>query len=141
MQIKPTSNVKRTLIINYYCLENQEKCPAQYYLYFERTFRKWVYFVWMSLFFTIILNNINFTRAFFLKKVAYVWINAACVNVLHHKSLFFDAIHTYIYVYVCIYIYIYIYVYLHIYIYMCIYIYMYIYVCIYSTYIIIYIYI
>ena len=39
-KIKPTLNVKITLDVNCLCQQNQEQCPAQYYLYFVRTFKK-----------------------------------------------------------------------------------------------------
>ena len=40
MQIKPTLNATIALSVNCYCQENQEKCLAQYYFYFECTFKK-----------------------------------------------------------------------------------------------------
>ena len=40
MQIIPTLNVKRTLNIRCYSLQNQEKCPTHDYVYFEHIFRK-----------------------------------------------------------------------------------------------------
>ena len=43
-KIKPTLNVKITLDVNCLCQQNQEQCPAQHYLYFVGTFKKWDHF-------------------------------------------------------------------------------------------------
>ena len=40
MPIKPTLNIKITLNVTCQCQQNQEKCPAQHYLYFEHIFRE-----------------------------------------------------------------------------------------------------
>ena len=46
------------------CQQIQGKCPAQYNLYFERTFRKWDYFQNKLTFFKIKHNNVCFTKAY-----------------------------------------------------------------------------
>ena len=55
MQIKPTLNVK--IALNF--TANASKCPAQHYLYFERSFRKWDY---------IYLNGLIFNKNVFFKR-------------------------------------------------------------------------
>ena len=42
-QIQPTLNIIITLNANSSRHQNQEKCPAQRYFYFERIFIKWDY--------------------------------------------------------------------------------------------------
>ena len=72
IQVKPTLYVKVTLnvtLTNSYCQQNLEKRPAQYYFYFERTFKKWDYFMFQWANFVRSKNIVNFTKNFFEEAV------------------------------------------------------------------------
>ena len=83
MQIKPTLTAKVTLNTNSYCQQKQEKRPAQYYFYFERTFKRWDYFLFQWANFLRSKNIVDFTKTFFIRGC--VRMRKKCVNILHRK--------------------------------------------------------